>query len=245
MPADPGRAASPDQSSVPVAVVVACAEPFLCEALNTALTSRPPLEVVGRTTDELAAAAAVEEFRPQVVLAGRELATGSGLSLARRLRDACRTVLLTRRHEGDILFDAVEAGAMGCVHHDVGLDELVPLIRQAAEGTFALAPSRLHEVLKRALARSRRQAAGASRLEGLTAREREVLALVASGSDNVVIARRLYLSPQTVRTHVGNILKKLRVHSRAEAARVGLEAGLGDSAAAAVLHLEGPELGNR
>jgi DNA-binding NarL/FixJ family response regulator len=238
-----GRRMGEEQTStVSVSVVVACAEPFFGEALAAALAVRPPLRVVQRFTDEAEAVAAARDVRPDVVVSGLELGDGSGLSLARQLRDVCHTVLLTSEHEGDVLFDAVEAGAMGCVHHEAGIDTLSHLIGQAARGQFVVTPDRLLDTLKRAHARTARRTAGTSRVERLTAREREVLVLLASGLDNVGIGRRLYLSPQTVRTHVGNILKKLQVHSRAQAVRIALEAGITDGGAE-VLHLEGPELG--
>lgn len=227
-----------------VAVVVACAQPLLCEALAATLSSRAPFEVVASTTEESAAVEAAQRLGPAAVLASLELGGGSGLTLARKLLGVCPTLLLTRLHEGDILFDVVGAGAMGAVHHDSGLDELADLLGQVAAGRFALAPDRLGDVLRRAVARQTARADPAARVDVLTAREREVLTHLAQGLDNAVIARRLYLSSQTVRTHVGNILKKLDVHSRAQAARVALEAGIG-RAGVDVLRLEGPELGRR
>lgn len=227
-------------SGVAVSVLIVDPEPFFCEALEAALAERAGIDVVGWTTDERAALRLAEQRSPDVVLIELELSGGSGLSLCRRLRDFSAAVVLTRAHEGDVLIDAVSAGAMGCVGHHVSLDVLIEQCRRAAEGRFAVDQGRLHEMLKR-VATNASQAAPASPLDRLTAREREVLRLLAEGLDNDGIADRLYLSANTVRTHVGNLLKKLGVHSRAEAVRIALRAEP-KNAMVQVLRIEGPDL---
>jgi DNA-binding NarL/FixJ family response regulator len=230
-------------SNVTIRVLIADPQPFFCESLAAALEGLQ-VDVVAWTTDEVDASALVSSNAPDVLLTEVDLDAGSGLSLTRRLRDGTKTVVLTRRHEGDVLLDAVAAGALGCVGHDVAVDKLAILIGQAADGRFAVQADRLHETLRRAVAR-RTNEGPVSAVARLTGREREVLALLASGLDNDEIAGRLYLSPTTVRTHIGNILRKLEVHSRADAVRIAVAAGEGRDARERVLHITGPELAGR
>jgi DNA-binding NarL/FixJ family response regulator len=214
-------------------------QPFFCEALSTALDGIDGVEVLGSATDELEAERMASALSPDVVLTEVELAAGSGLSLARRLGDRARTVILTRRPEGEVLLDAVSAGAMGCLSHETDPPSLAESVRRAAEGRFVLDHDRLHVTLKRA-SQAHASPAGSPRLAALTSREREILQLLARGLDNRAIAEQLHLSAHTARTHVGNILRKLGVHSRAEAARLALQ---GDQESDAhVLRIRGPDL---
>jgi DNA-binding NarL/FixJ family response regulator len=224
-----------------VRVLVVDPQPFFCESLLTGLGQADGIEVVGCVTDELEAEQMVGDLTPDVVLTEVELAGGSGLSLARRLGGRAATVLLTRRHEGDVLLDAVSAGAMGCLSHECSPAELAEALQRVAGGLFVIDEGRLHATLKRASV-ARAPVGGSPKLATLTAREREILQLLARGLDNQGIAEQLHLSAHTARTHVGNILRKLGVHSRAEAARLALREGHAD-ADAHVLRIRGPDLG--
>jgi two-component system NarL family response regulator len=205
------------------------------------LSGLPEIEVVGWTTNELDAVRVAAERKPDVLLTEVLLGAGSGLSLARRLRDEIRVLVLTRGHEGDVLMDAVAAGATGCLSYSLGVARLAELAVRAAAGRFVVDDERLQEVLLRA-ARNRTRDHGSPSAAGrLTSREREVLRLLARGMDNEGIAMALHLSPHTARTHVGNILRKLEVHSRAEAARLALPEIVGGEA---VLWIRGPDLGS-
>ncbi|MGH2661326.1 MAG: LuxR C-terminal-related transcriptional regulator [Actinomycetota bacterium] len=221
-------------------VLIADPEPFFGEALSVALSDG--MEVVGHTTDELEAVKLASAHAPDVVLSEVGLAAGSGLSLIRRLGDGVRTIVLTRGHEGDVLLDAVAAGAQGCLGHHLEPSQLLPFLERAADDQFVVEDGRLHEILKRASGGRGPTMPGAPWLGRLTTREREVLQLLARGLDNRAIARQLHLSPHTARTHVGNILRKLGVHSRADAAWVALQEHL-SHADANVLRIHGPDLG--
>jgi DNA-binding NarL/FixJ family response regulator len=221
-------------------VLIVDPEPFFCESLATALSRVPEVEVIGWTTDELDAARVAEAAKPDVVLTEVLLAGGSGLGLARKSIDGPRVVVLTRGHEGDTLLDAVAAGAVGCLSHAVGVNRLATLTARAAAGDFVVDDERLHDSLRRAAAARTREAGPLAALARLTVREREVLQLLARGLDNEGIGRALHLSPHTARTHVGNILRKLKVHSRAEAARLVIRDATGGEE---VLRIEGPNLG--
>ncbi len=204
------------------------------------MSGQPEVDVIGWTTDELDAARIALEGKPDVLLTEVLLKEGSGLSLARQLGNEIGVVILTRGHEGDILLDAVAAGAGGCLSHSLDVGRLAELTTRAAAGRFVVDDGRLHEALRRA-ARGRTREDGPPDAAGrLTSREREVLLLLARGMDNDGIAQALHLSPHTARTHVGNILRKLEVHSRAEAARLVLRDIVGGEG---VLWIEGPDLG--
>lgn len=225
---------------MPKHVLIVDPQPFFCDALRGTLEADSRIRVVGCTTDELEAER-LAGAGANVVLAELTLNSGSGLSLARRLRDVAPVVILTRENEGDVLLDAVAAGAAGCIGHAVGAARLTDLVAGPGNG-FLLDHERLHDTLRRASVARSQTVARLPELERLTPREREVLALLARGLDNEGIGGQLYLSAHTVRTHVGSILRKLGVHSRADAARVALRAGEGE-AAMHVLRIRGPNLG--
>jgi DNA-binding NarL/FixJ family response regulator len=227
---------------VAVRVLIVDPQPFFCEALRTALQDSDGIEVVGATGDELDAAQLAVQHSPDVVLTEVELSGGSGLGLTRRLGDRTATVVLTRRPEGEVLLEAVSAGAMGCLGHHLDVAVLASLVHRAATGAFAIDEARLHDTLKRASAARAPELGAFPRLAALTPREREILQLLARGLDNRAIAGQLHLSTHTARTHVGNILRKLGVHSRAEAARMALQQGQTDTN---VLRIRGPDLETR
>jgi DNA-binding NarL/FixJ family response regulator len=231
-------------TSVTVRVLIVDPQPFFCESLVAALGDYPDIEVVGWATDELQADRLTTQLSPDVVLTEVDLAVGSGLSLVRRIADQTRAVILTRGHEGDVLLDAVGAGAIGCLSHELEVEGLTTHLARVTEGGFAIDQDRLFGSLKRASAAHAERGAGSPRLALLTPREREVLTLLARGLDNHAIARHLHLSTHTARTHVGNILRKLEVHSRADAARIALREGHGGSDTD-VLRIRGPDLSPR
>jgi DNA-binding NarL/FixJ family response regulator len=229
---------------VAIRVLIVDPQPFFCEALRTALQDSDGIEVVGAAGDELDAAQLAVRHSPDVVLTEVELSAGSGLGLARRLGGRTATVVLTRRPEGEVLLEAVSAGAMGCLGHHLDVAVLASLIHRAAGGAFAIDEGRLHDILKRASAARAPELGAFPKLAALTPREREILQLLARGLDNQAIAGQLHLSTHTARTHVGNILRKLGVHSRAEAARVALQQGPARTDSH-VLRIRGPDLETR
>lgn len=222
-------------------VLVADPQPFFCHALAVALGEEPGLGLVGSATTEPRAMELAMAGAPQVILAEVEPAGGFGLSLARRLAGQARVVALTREHEGDILYDAVEAGVWGVVSHHTGVSQLASMARDAASGSFAIDRMRTRDALGRAIHRIGQGSGGGSNLTRLTPREREILGHLARGLDDRTIARMLVLSPNTVRTHVRRILTKLEVHSRAEAGRLDLLEEL-HRGPERILHLQGPRL---
>jgi DNA-binding NarL/FixJ family response regulator len=226
---------------VTLSLLLAHPEAFFRECLAGAFAAGDGAEVVGATGDESEAAVLTADLVPDVVVTAAVLDRGSGLSLARRIGSTTPVVVLTPGDEADVLMAAAQAGASGCLAHASGLERVVALVRSARPGRFVVDPDRLHHALRKIAGAGASRARASSRLEGLSAREKEVLTLVAQGLDNDAIASHLYLSANTVRTHVGNILKKLGVHSRAEAARVAIRAGA-TTPDVHMVRLSGPDL---
>ena len=222
-------------------VLIVDPEPFFSESLATALGADDRIQVVGWTTDEREAVQMVTSLTPDVVLSGSDAGPETVARKVRRLRGHASVVILTRRPVGNLLLEAATAGASGVLGHDVGVSELVPLLADSIDGRFIVEPNRLGESLRQAATARAREGVENDGLERLTDREREVLQLLATGLDNGAIAKRLHLSAHTIRTHVGNILRKLEVHSRAQAARLALAAD-DPSRAVGVFHIRGPEL---
>src|SRR5262245_54344802 len=225
---------------MPPSVLIVDPEPFFSEALSHAL-SGSDLEVVGVTSDEHQATELVERRTPDIVLTELLLRNGSGLNLAKRVAGASATVLLTRRSEGEGLLDAIAAGADGCLSHSVSLERLRSLLPTVRPGRFIVDADRLRPALEHVAASVDADPRRAGS-DALTLREREILRLVASGLGDREIASALYISPNTVRTHVARILKKFGAHSRAEATRAYLKSQQ-EERSSRVLHIQGPDLG--
>lgn len=214
--------------------------PVFCEALARSL-GRSGFDVAGWATDEREAANLADRTEPHIVLTEVELDVGSGMRLARRLGERTRVILLTRHDIGDVLLDAVAAGAVGCLGHGVDVSGLAACLD--VDGSwFVHRADELLPALRRAV--TIRGVPANVLIASLTTREREVLRLLSEGLDDDAIARGLYLSPNTVRTHVGRALRKLDVHSRADATRVFLAAGAGPDVDT-VTRIRGPSLESR
>lgn len=154
------------------------------------------------------------EMRPQVIVVDQRLPDCDGVEVIRVLRnDVPRStlVMLTASSPDEVLLPAVEAGAAGFLSKTLSLKEVVDGIRRVAGGDVVIPTGTMVSILRRDV----RKEAGV--IESLTARESEVLALIARGLSNSDIASTLYVSVHTVRNHVANILRKMGVHSKLEA----------------------------
>jgi DNA-binding NarL/FixJ family response regulator len=212
-----------------VRILLADGHSLFREALSTALVAEPDLVVVGEARDGLEAVAEAARTEPQVAVLDADLPNCDGVRAASLIRDRlpdCRIVLLAADEDPDILASAIEAGASGYLTKASPLTELVDAIRSVHRGD-TLVPSRMLGSLLERLIRQRQEHDEAlRRLSRLTSREREVLSLLAQGGDNDSIAQVLVISPQTARTHIQNVLVKLGVHSRLEAAALAIQNGL-------------------
>ena len=167
------------------------------------------------------------EYRPDVVVMDIRLAGSSGIEACQRIMNQApetRVIMLTSYAEDDLLFDAIAAGAAGYVLKQIGSDELVRAIETVGRGEALLDPSLTRRVLARVREADRREAFAA--FADLTEQELRVLALIAEGKTNREIAESLYLGEGTVRNYVSNILGKLGVSNRAEAAAYAVEHNL-------------------
>jgi DNA-binding NarL/FixJ family response regulator len=169
------------------------------------------------------------ELLPQVVLMDIVFKGGmSGIEATRRIKEvspSTKVVIMTAHDDERLLVEAVEAGASGFLGKDEAANEVLAAAKAAAEGEVLIDPNVLTRLLHQ-VAREREAKRDAQNLLGdLTDREREILQLLAEGMRNDDIAQKLFISPQTVQTHVRNILGKLRVHSKLEAVSFAVKNG--------------------
>ena len=187
--------------------------------LAALLDAQTGLSVVAQAASGNEAIDLARRHRPDVVVMDIRMPDGSGIDACRAITDEFAdtpVIMLTSHGDSDALFDAIDAGASGYVLKRVGSGELVDAVRAVAAGGSLLDPAVTRRVLDRLRNTSRLEEAGA--FTELTEQERRVLAHVADGASNREIAARMGLAEKTVRNYVSNILAKLALVSRAQAA---------------------------
>jgi DNA-binding NarL/FixJ family response regulator len=183
------------------------------------------LAVVADAASADAAVAAAARVQPDVVLMDFDL-PGGGVAATGRIAGGTRVVMLMPPGSDDAVFAALRAGAAGLILKDAAPEELVSAVHAAAAGEAPLAPRFARRVVADMLARPERLGPAPAQLEELTAREREVVALVAYGLSNQEIAERLVVTRATAKTHVSRALCKLHARDRAQLVALAYEAGL-------------------
>jgi DNA-binding NarL/FixJ family response regulator len=194
--------------------------------LRTFLEIQDDIEVVGEAADGAEGVARAEELRPDVVLMDIKMPGTDGIEALRRLRELenpAKVLIVTSFTEQRTVVPALRAGASGYVYKDVDPDALAGAIRSVHAGHVLLQPE-----VAGALLAQEDPGSGTGRGSTLTEREREVLGLIADGRSNREIARALVLSEKTVKTHVSNILMKLDLSDRTQAALWAVRHGAAD-----------------
>lgn len=212
-----------------IRILLADGQSLFREAVKVVLESEPGLEVVAEANDGLDAVAQAERTRPDVALVDLHLPNCDGIRAAYLIGEKvpeCRVVVLADEEDERTLVDAVEAGVSGYLTKECPLAELIEATRAIYGGQTLIPRRMLGPLLSRLIMRRREQDEALRRASRLTRREKEVLALLADGADNDAIAQSLVISPQTARTHIQNVLGKLGVHSRLEAAAFVVRNGI-------------------
>jgi NarL family two-component system response regulator LiaR len=209
----------------PVRVLIVDDHDIVRKGLRALLETDPMIEVVGEAGDGAQAIELATELCPHVILMDLVMPGVDGIEAMQEIRTRgveSQILVLTSFSGADKLFPAVRAGALGYLLKDTSPDELVLAIQQAADGHAPLNPL----VARRLLREFSHEGAFARPVEPLTNREVEVLRILAHGQTNEQIAAKLFISEATVRTHVSNILGKLGVENRTQAALYALRVGL-------------------
>ncbi|MFK4082978.1 response regulator [Kribbella sp. NPDC020789] len=210
----------------PIKVMVVDDQDLVRDGIAMILDGQPDIEVVAQAVDGADAvrqAGAILDLG--VVLMDIRMPVMDGLEATRRLAGGPRVLILTTFDLDEYVYDALRAGASGFLLKRSSRDELINAVRVIAAGDALLAPPVTRRLIDR-FADTRLDPAVAARLDVLTAREREVLVLVAKGNSNAEVADELHLTEHTVKTHVSRMLAKLGLRDRVQAVILAYDAGL-------------------
>ncbi|MFW0791925.1 response regulator [Gordonia sp. CPCC 205333] len=211
-----------------ITVVVADDQAMVRAGFSALLAASPDISVLGDADDGVAAVEVVGRLKPDVVLMDVRMPRKDGLWAAEQIiasGSPTKVLMLTTFDIDDYVYEALRIGASGFMLKDAPAEELTRAVRVVAGGDALLAPS----ITKRLIAEltaTRRRPARSRAADTLTPREREVLDLVADGKSNGEIAGELFVSEQTVKTHVSSVLGKLSLRDRAQAVVFAYENGL-------------------
>ncbi|MEO6086803.1 MAG: response regulator transcription factor [Umezawaea sp.] len=192
------------------------------------LGAQPDIDVVGEAADGLDAVQLADQLRPDVVLMDVRMPVLDGVEATKRITEAgtSKVLVMTTFDMDEYALSALRNGASGFLLKDTPPNDLVSALRAVASGDAVVSPSVTKRLLSRFLGESGGELRDAAVLDVLTEREREVLVLIAKGLSNTEIARKLFLSEATVKTHVGRILAKLEIRDRVQAVVLAYETGL-------------------
>jgi DNA-binding NarL/FixJ family response regulator len=225
------RAAADQPGERAVKVLLADDQTLVRAGFRVLLERGHDIEVVGEVADGAEAIEAVRRLRPDVVLMDIRMPVLDGLEATRRIvaderLAGVRVVMLTTYELDEYVFEALRVGASGFLLKDVDPADLRQAVRVAASGDALLSPSVTRRLIDEFVAKVARRRTDPERLSLLTDREREVMALVGGGLSNDEIARRLFMSPATAKTHVSRAMAKLGARDRAQLVVLAYETGL-------------------
>ena len=215
---DEGSATASKES---ITVVIADDHALFRRGLTMVLESEPDIDVVGEANDGHEVVSLAEKYMPDLVLMDVRMPGRGGIDAAQAIKDAVphtKILMLTISDEEEDLYDAIKAGASGYLLKEISIEEVADSIRQVHAGQSLISPSMASKLLTEFAAMARKDEEKQQMpTPRLTDREMEVLTLVAQGLNNRDIAKELFISENTVKNHVRNILEKLHLHSRMEA----------------------------
>ncbi|GAA5204302.1 response regulator transcription factor [Microbacterium jejuense] len=216
-----------------ISVLIADDQAMVRAGFAALLDAQDDVRVVGQAADGAQAVALSARLDPDVVLMDVRMPELDGIAATRRILGPSypaahvpRILMLTTFDIDDYVYDALEAGASGFLLKDALPEDLVHAVRVVAAGDALLAPSVTRRMIEHFAARRPRAGQASAALHELTEREREVLTLIGRGRSNSEIATDLFISEQTVKTHVGKVLAKLGVRDRVQAVIFAYDAGL-------------------
>jgi NarL family two-component system response regulator LiaR len=220
-----------EEASQPSTLVICDDHKILTDALAMVVERDPDLRLVAPPVHTAEQAVEIcREHHPDVVLMDIVFKGGiDGIEATRRIKEispATKVVIMTAHDDERLLVDAVEAGASGFLGKDEAADQVLAAAKAAAEGEVLIDPATLTRLLHQVAREREARRDALTLLESLTEREREILELLSQGMRNDGIAQKLYISPQTVQTHVRNVLAKLGVHSKLEAVAFAVKNGV-------------------
>ncbi len=216
-----------------ISVLIADDQAMVRAGFAALLDAQDDIRVLGQAADGAEAVALAARLNPDVVLMDVRMPQLDGIAATRRILGADypaahvpRILMLTTFDVDDYVYDALEAGASGFLLKDALPEDLVHAVRVVAGGDALLAPSVTRRMIEHFAARRPRASLATASLRELTDREREVLILIGRGRSNAEIAGDLFISEQTVKTHVGKILAKLGARDRIQAVIFAYDTGL-------------------
>jgi DNA-binding NarL/FixJ family response regulator len=214
----------------PISVLVVDDQELVRAGFCVILQNADGITVAGEAADGAAAVAQATALAPDVVLMDVRMPGMDGLEATRLITATAaghpKVVMLTTFDLDDYVYEALRAGASGFLLKDSPRGDLIAAVRAAAAGDALLAPSVTRRLIEAFARRPAETAPAPSRLAALTARERDVLLLLARGRSNAEIAAALFVSEATVKTHVGNVLAKLGLRDRVQAVILAYETGI-------------------